>query len=608
MPATGTDRIDGLTTSVAVKAPCVAATTANITLSGLQTVGGVALAAGYRVLVKDQTDQTQNGIYVADTSTWQRARDFDGIRDAVQGTLVIVVSTTGLQTVYRLTTTANPVVFGTSSIVFEQALFGDSSGLAFLQSGTGAVSRNMQTKMREQWFSVKDFNAQGDDATDETVAFQACHDAMPANGSTIFIPAGTYRIATWNISKPCKIIGTGPNGSFIKAKNATGDVLNITATRVVVQELGFDTVLTRTNHAYVKFALGANQGELQNFYMQGYYFGVQITADASVRVANGSIRDGSASANGAGIYIDGGNDHFIDAITMDANPAAMPSAGIRIVHSGATLITNVDIIHHTNCLLMNPGNGQSVAATYVINSYFDTATRGIFIDPSGTGIVIRSHFIGVWTSSHTAQGVLINSGGGAKAGFEFTNHHSFLNGSNGIQVEAGPVDVHILGGEFAENVLNGIAFAANASSFSIIGVRSGTCAGLSMNGAWGILISAGTSDNYRILDNDVRLNTTGGISNGGSGATQMVRHNLGYKTENAGAASILSGTTAIVINHGLAVTPEAEDFWITLKENPTNDPGIVYIDTITATQATIRCRADPGASNLDLGWGVQVNQ
>lgn len=51
------------------------ATTANITLSGTQTIDGVAVAAGDRVLVKDQTAQAGNGIYVVAAGAWSRATD-----------------------------------------------------------------------------------------------------------------------------------------------------------------------------------------------------------------------------------------------------------------------------------------------------------------------------------------------------------------------------------------------------------------------------------------------------------------------------------------------------------------------------------------------------
>lgn len=57
------------------------ATTANITLSGTQTIDGVSVVAGNRVLVKDQTDQKTNGIYVVDASTWSRAADADNTPD-----------------------------------------------------------------------------------------------------------------------------------------------------------------------------------------------------------------------------------------------------------------------------------------------------------------------------------------------------------------------------------------------------------------------------------------------------------------------------------------------------------------------------------------------
>lgn len=58
-----------------IKAECQVTTTVNITLSGLQTIDGYTTLAGDRVLVKNQTNQTQNGIYVAATGTWARSTD-----------------------------------------------------------------------------------------------------------------------------------------------------------------------------------------------------------------------------------------------------------------------------------------------------------------------------------------------------------------------------------------------------------------------------------------------------------------------------------------------------------------------------------------------------
>lgn len=123
-----TDRIDGLVTAVAIKAPVEAATTANVTLSGLQTVDGVSLAADDRVLVKDQTTGTENGLYSVQTGSWERTADANGNRDMTEGTLVIVKNgTVNGSTIWKQSTagsnTDGTLTFGTDSPAFAQAEF-----------------------------------------------------------------------------------------------------------------------------------------------------------------------------------------------------------------------------------------------------------------------------------------------------------------------------------------------------------------------------------------------------------------------------------------------------------------------------------------------------
>jgi hypothetical protein len=113
-------RLGNIFPDVAIKAPCRAATTANITLSGLQTIDGVALAAGDRVLVWQQTDQTLNGIYqVVDGGGWIRTADASKNTDFIAGTLVTVLhgAANGSQ-FFELTTVDSPVVFGVSLITW----------------------------------------------------------------------------------------------------------------------------------------------------------------------------------------------------------------------------------------------------------------------------------------------------------------------------------------------------------------------------------------------------------------------------------------------------------------------------------------------------------
>jgi hypothetical protein len=65
--------VDTVALGISWKEPAQAATTADITLSGLQTIDGVTLVAGNIVLVKNQANAAQNGIYVASSGAWSYA-------------------------------------------------------------------------------------------------------------------------------------------------------------------------------------------------------------------------------------------------------------------------------------------------------------------------------------------------------------------------------------------------------------------------------------------------------------------------------------------------------------------------------------------------------
>jgi hypothetical protein len=83
--------VDSLALGISWKQPVVAATTANITLSGAQTIDAVSVVAGDRVLVKDQTAQADNGIYVAAVGAWSRSPDADTYDEMISA-LVFVES------------------------------------------------------------------------------------------------------------------------------------------------------------------------------------------------------------------------------------------------------------------------------------------------------------------------------------------------------------------------------------------------------------------------------------------------------------------------------------------------------------------------------------
>lgn len=120
MASTLTDRLNGVNGGVAQKAPVKFATTANITLSGVQTIDSISTAGNVDCLVKDQTDQTENGIYITSTGNWTRRPDADGNRDLVKGTEVYVTDgTLNGNTLWSLRADTDSVVIGTTEITFE---------------------------------------------------------------------------------------------------------------------------------------------------------------------------------------------------------------------------------------------------------------------------------------------------------------------------------------------------------------------------------------------------------------------------------------------------------------------------------------------------------
>lgn len=96
------------------------ATTANIALSGIQTVDGVLLAADARVLVKDQAQAKDNGIYVVPANgAWKRAQDADASVEVTPGLFVSVEKgTANGDSVWQLVTDA-PIALGTTALTFE---------------------------------------------------------------------------------------------------------------------------------------------------------------------------------------------------------------------------------------------------------------------------------------------------------------------------------------------------------------------------------------------------------------------------------------------------------------------------------------------------------
>lgn len=122
---------------------CRVVAVSNITLSGAQTIDGVAVAAPDRVLVTGQSTPSQNGPYVVAAGAWTRATDFDAAPEMLPGIVISVYAGTIYQgTVWQFTTTG-AITVGSTTLTFTQvgpATFGSNVSVPLTNSASAPVT------------------------------------------------------------------------------------------------------------------------------------------------------------------------------------------------------------------------------------------------------------------------------------------------------------------------------------------------------------------------------------------------------------------------------------------------------------------------------------
>lgn len=216
------DRRYSVAEGTAVKAPVRVATTANITLSGLQSIDGVTVAAYDRVLVKNQTTATENGIYEVSSGNWLRTKDFDGAYDVVHGSRVLVVqgSENALREFY--VSTSGTITIDTTSIAFQSR---DATTLTttVLKSILDYIPSGLHAGI-----------AAGTDVTDLAVYIQAGLDAV----LNVYFPPGTYNIADELNPNSKQYICLSPGAKIKQTATATAIFKATTKDNIVIDGNG----------------------------------------------------------------------------------------------------------------------------------------------------------------------------------------------------------------------------------------------------------------------------------------------------------------------------------------------------------------------------------
>jgi len=494
----------------------------------------------------------------------------------------------------------------TADTVLGDALIGGK------RSDTGALAFTLHAFNQNRVLNVKtDFGAVGDGVTDDTAALQA---ALTVGGA-IYIPPGVYKVtSTLTLATNAWIVGAGRTETILRqATNFTlmhlSDVDGFGLARFQIHNSQASASVTSGVGIFLE---NSAAGVMDDLYINNTYIGVHIQASPILRCNAVDVQ----YFKNCGWLLDGGGNYdvYVKNSIADGQLEMAPN-GLYSVK----LYDHCDEIVFDTCVLnmasyplhisaVSSAPGVRPAFCRFRNCSFDSCTNGAEVDRA-----VDTVFEGCFFSSRNAV-----TGNGCVVGATDAEGTTFIgcmfanSGANGLILQANSKHTKVIGCNivanslFEANTYHGINVAAGTMDFSIIGCTITNGWGFSGQQGWGIAIGAGAVTRYQLVNNNVTGNGLGGISDGSTGTERYARDNIGFVTRTKGEGTIASGTTSLVVNHGLSVTPVGYDISIEFLTSSTNDPGNWWITAVGATQFTVNVRNDPGASGLTFAWVAEV--
>lgn len=271
------------------------ATTANITLSGTQTIDGIAVVAGDYVLVKNQSTTSQNGLYVVAAGAWSRAPEMDTAAE-VDGRAVLVDD--GAQAGSLWVSTTDVTTLGTDPVVFSQfnkaSDIVDGSGLSFSGLTLSVNVDNSTIEISSDSLRLKDGGVTSAKIADGTITGTDIASGTITSGN---IQDGT--IATGDIAD-----GQITSAKILDGTIATGDI----ADGAVTSQKIADGTITDTDVAAANKDGAAGTASMRTL---GRGAAQALPGTAVAVAATGKLAQYDASGNLVGV----------DAPVMGVGPA-----------------------------------------------------------------------------------------------------------------------------------------------------------------------------------------------------------------------------------------------------------------------------------------------
>jgi len=203
--------VDSVAQGLDIKASCLYTTTNNITLSGLAVQAGgdwpSTLTAGDRVLVKNQTNQAENGIFAASATGWTRTADMNNWAE-VPGAFTFIEDGATLASTGWVTTAGSTGTIGVTNMPWTQF------------SGAGTYTAGNGLQLISNAFSVK-LNGTSLDASSSGLRISTTY-----AGQTSITTLGTIGTGVWEATDVAVLHGgTGASDAAGARANLSAAVL-----------------------------------------------------------------------------------------------------------------------------------------------------------------------------------------------------------------------------------------------------------------------------------------------------------------------------------------------------------------------------------------------